>query len=100
MNQIKLEATHLLNDFYQIDTLEIPTKRPVLEWEPENKRGFFLGIIQAGMDQHIIELHRLLNNKEEFQKQQEFSSRANPNHPSTFIDTLFDFYIAPFHKDY
>ena len=98
----KTAATQLLDSYYQIHTSDLPTQRTKSQWQAENKRGFFLGIIQEGEDSHIIQLHHLLATNQ-FTQQQEFSTTsqlANPQHPRTFIDDMFAHYILPFHKDY
>lgn len=98
----KTAATQLLDNYYQIHTSDLPTQRTKSEWQAENKRGFFLGIIQEGEDSHIIRLHHLLATNQ-FTQQQEFSTTsqlADPQHPRTFIDDMFAHYILPFHKDY
>ena len=56
----KTAATQLLDNYYQIHTSDLPTQRTKSQWQAENKRGFFLGIIQEGEDSHIIRLHHLL----------------------------------------
>jgi hypothetical protein len=98
----KTAATQLLDSYYQIHTSDLPTQRTKSQWQAENKRGFFLGIIQEGEDSHIIQLHHLLATNQ-FTQQQEFSTTsqlADPQHPRTFIDDMFARYILPFHKDY
>ena len=98
----KTAATQLLDNYYQIHTSDLPTQRTKSQWQAENKRGFFLGIIQEGEDSHIIQLHHLLATNQ-FTQQQEFSTTsqlADPQHPRTFIDDMFARYIIPFHKDY
>ena len=98
----KTAATQLLDNYYQIHTSDLPTQRTKSQWQTENKRGFFLGIIQEGEDSHIIRLHHLLATNQ-FTQQQEFSTTsqlADPHHPRTFIDDMFARYILPFHKDY
>ncbi|KAI8894585.1 hypothetical protein BC833DRAFT_543394 [Globomyces pollinis-pini] len=98
----KTAATQLLDNYYQIHTSDLPTQRTKSQWQAENKRGFFLGIIQEGEDSHIIQLHHLLATNQ-FTQQQEFSTTsqlADPQHPRTFIDDMFARYILPFHKDY
>ena len=98
----KTAATQLLDSYYQIHTSDLPTQRTKSHWQAENKRGFFLGIIQEGEDSHIIRLHHLLATNQ-FTQQQEFSTTsqlADPQHPRTFIDDMFAHYILPFHKDY
>ena len=98
----KTAATKLLDNYYQIHTSDLPTQRTKSQWQAENKRGFFLGIIQEGEDSHIIRLHHLLATNQ-FTQQQKFSTTsqlADPQHPRTFIDDMFAHYILPFHKDY
>ena len=98
----KTAATQLLDSYYQIHTSDLPTQRTKSQWQAENKRGFFLGIIQEGEDSHIIQLHHLLATNQ-FTQQQEFSTTsqlADPQHPRTFIDDMFARYILPFDKDY
>ena len=98
----KTAATQLLDDYYQIHTSDLPTQRTKSQWQAENKRGLFLGIIQEGEDSHIIQLYHLLATNQ-FTQQQEFSTTsqlADPQHRRTFIDDMFAHYILPFHKDY
>ncbi|OAJ37686.1 hypothetical protein BDEG_21682 [Batrachochytrium dendrobatidis JEL423] len=98
----KTATTQLLNEYYQISTQAIPTQRVKSEWQDDNKRGLFLGIIQEGETSHITRLHNLLT-ANQFAEQQEFSTKiqlADPEHPRTFIDKMFGYYILPFHKDY
>ena len=98
----KTAATQLLDSYYQIHTSDLPTQRTKSQWQAENKRGFFLGIIQEGEDSHIIRLHHLLATNQ-LTQQQEFSTTsqlADPQHPRTFIDDMFAHYILPLHKDY
>ncbi|EGF78781.1 hypothetical protein BATDEDRAFT_26739 [Batrachochytrium dendrobatidis JAM81] len=98
----KTATTQLLNEYYQISTQAIPTQRVKSEWQDDNKRGLFLGIIQEGETSHITRLHNLLTTNQ-FAEQQEFSTKvqlADPKHPRTFIDDMFGYYILPFHKDY
>ena len=99
---LKAESTRLLNNFYQIDSEEIPIQRPRSAWKEDNKRGFFLGIIRKGKKKHKTRLYQLLKNNQ-FKDQQEFSSSvqlANAQHTRTFLDDMFHFYITPFHKNY
>ncbi|EGF83571.1 hypothetical protein BATDEDRAFT_22381 [Batrachochytrium dendrobatidis JAM81] len=98
----KAAATQLLNEYYQISTQAIPTQRAKSEWQDDNKRGFFLGIIQEGETSHTTQLHDLLA-ANQFAEQQQFSTKvqlADSEHPRTFIDEMFEYYILPFHKDY
>jgi hypothetical protein len=102
IDAIKAAATQLLDNYYQNSIAYLPTQRIKSQWQAENKRGFFLGIIQQGKDSHIIRLYQLLAS-DVFTAQQEFSSTsqmADPNHTRSFIDELFEYYILPFHKDY
>ncbi|KAK5669647.1 hypothetical protein QVD99_004036 [Batrachochytrium dendrobatidis] len=53
------------------------------EWQDDNKRGLFLGIIQEGETSHITRLHNLLT-ANQFAEQQEFSTKiqlADSEHP-------------------
>ena len=98
----KAAATQLLENFYGIRTSELPVQRVRSHWQPENKRGFFLGVIQQGESRHINQIHHLLASAQ-FKEQQILSTNsqlANPLHHRTFIDDLFAYYILPFHKDY
>ncbi|EGF78479.1 hypothetical protein BATDEDRAFT_26531 [Batrachochytrium dendrobatidis JAM81] len=98
----KTATTQLLNEYYQISTQAIPTQRVKSEWQDDNKRGLFLGIIQEGETSHITRLHNLLA-ANQFAEQQQFSTKiqlADPEHHCTFIDDMFGYYILPFHKDY
>ena len=95
----KTAATQLLDNYYQIHTSDLPTQRTKSQWQAENKRGLFLGIIQEGEDSHIIQLHHLLTTNQ-FTQQQEFSTTSQLADPRTFIDDMFAYYILPFHKDY
>ncbi|OAJ37316.1 hypothetical protein BDEG_21351 [Batrachochytrium dendrobatidis JEL423] len=98
----KTATTQLLNEYYQISTQAIPTQRAKSEWQDDNKRGFFLGIIQEGETSHTTQLHDLLA-ANQFAEQQEFSTKvqlADSEHPRTFIDEMFEYYILPFHKNY
>ena len=98
----KAAALRLLDDFYDIRTSNLPVQRVMSQWQLENKRGFFLGVIQHGEDLHINQIHHLLHSNL-FQVQQIISTNsqlANPLHPRTFIDDLLACYILPFHKDY
>ncbi|OAJ38169.1 hypothetical protein BDEG_22122 [Batrachochytrium dendrobatidis JEL423] len=98
----KTATTQLLNEYYQISTQAIPTQRVKSEWQDDNRRGLFLGIIQEGETSHITRLHNLLT-ANQFAEQQEFSTKiqlSDPEHHCTFIDDMFGYYILPFHKDY
>ncbi|KAJ8327748.1 hypothetical protein O5D80_004084 [Batrachochytrium dendrobatidis] len=98
----KTAATQLLNGYYNIHTSDLPTQRAKSEWQDDNKRGFFLGIIQEGEISHTTQLHDLLA-ANQFAEQQEFSTKvqlADSEHPRTFIDEMFEYYILPFHKNY
>ncbi|EGF80311.1 hypothetical protein BATDEDRAFT_35170 [Batrachochytrium dendrobatidis JAM81] len=80
----KTATTQLLNEYYQISTQAIPTQRVKSEWQDDNKRGLFLGIIQEGETSHITRLHNLLT-ANQFAEQQEFSTKiqlADPEHHS------------------
>ena len=95
-------VTQLLNDHYQIYTLDLPTKRPKKEWQAENMHGYFLGVVQYGRERFARELHALLLT-EGFADQLKCSSRthlADPAHLPTFADRVFERHITPFHKDF
>ena len=92
----------LLNNFYGLYGNELPSSKPKHQWSNENKRGFFLGLIQTGEERHIRQLYELLTSHM-FEEQQVFSSikeRMDMTHPATFIDVMFGYYIEPFHKGY
>ncbi|KAJ1334528.1 hypothetical protein BSLG_007683 [Batrachochytrium salamandrivorans] len=78
----------LLQQYYKLTLEHIPRQRDKAKWRPENNFGFLLGMIAYGMDTHITQLHSLLLAKQ-FKDQEQF-----------FIDSMFDFYIRPFHKSY
>jgi hypothetical protein len=85
---IEGEATQLLDKYYKISRQSIPLQRIKSDWQADNKRGFFLGIIQKGEHSHITRLHDLLA-ANRFEAQQEFSTTTqltNQQHPPTFID--------------
>ncbi len=94
----KTAATQLLDSYYQMHTSNLPTKKTKSQWQAENKRGFFLGIIQEGEDSHIIRLHHMLATNQ-FNQQQEFSTTSQLA-DRTSMDDMFAHYILPFHKDY
>jgi hypothetical protein len=89
------EAIILLKEFYPNCAEGIPQQRQKAQWQPENKLGFFMGIVQFGIDAHVEELLQLLQTNG-FQEQQLFSMPLEP----TFIDRMFDWYIMPFNKSY
>jgi hypothetical protein len=78
----------MLRKYYSINSENLPQQREKLNWIPENKFGFLLGIIAFGKDIHKTQLHSLLNNNQ-FKDQEQ-----------SFIDSMFDWYIRPFHKNY
>jgi hypothetical protein len=78
----------LLRKYYNIDSDYIPQQREKSNWIPENNFGFLLGIIAFGMNTHITQLHSLLVSSQ-FEEQEQ-----------TFIDSMFDWYIRPFHKSF
>lgn len=100
MDTTKAAARRMLDEYYQIYPLHLPTERKKSQWLAENKRGFFLGIIQEGEDSHIVQIHNLLATSQ-FTEQQILSTNSrDTQHPRTFIDDLFARYILPFNKDY
>ena len=44
------EATMLLNEFYPDCAKGIPPQRQKAQWQAENKLGFFMGLINYGID--------------------------------------------------
>jgi hypothetical protein len=78
----------LLQQYYNMNWEYIPQQREKSKWKPENNFGFLLGIIAFGMDIHKTQLHSLL------------VSRQFKDQESAFIDSMFDYYIRPFHKSY
>ena len=82
------QTKQLLQQYYKINTDDIPQQREKSKWKPENNFGFLLGIIAYGTDNHRTELHRLLLNNQ-------FKDQGQ-----SFIDSKFDCYIRPFHKSH
>ena len=78
----------LLQQYYNINSDSVPEAREKSKWEPENNFGFLLGIIVYGMATHRTQLHSLL------------VSRQFEDKEHAFIDSMFDYYIRPFHKSY
>ena len=78
----------LLQQYYNINSDSVPEAREKSKWEPENNFGFLLGIIAYGMATHRTQLHSLL------------VSRQFKDTEHAFIDSMFDYYILPFHKSY
>jgi len=89
---INADAIRLLKEFYPDCAEGIPPQRQKSQWLAENKLGFFMGLINYGIDTHINELLQLLQTGR-FQEQQLFKEQ-------TFIDRMFEWYILPFHKNY
>ncbi|KAJ2987527.1 hypothetical protein HDV02_006080, partial [Globomyces sp. JEL0801] len=86
-----MDSTHtrlLLRQYYNINSDCIPQQREKLKWKPENNCGFLLGIIEFGINTHRTLLHSLLVSGQ-FKDQEK-----------SFIESMFDFYIRPFHKSY
>ena len=83
-----METRLLLQQYYNINSEYIPQQREKSKWKPENNYGFLLGILDFGMAIHITELHSLLVSRQ-------FQDKKN-----AFIDSMFDYYIRPFHKSY
>jgi hypothetical protein len=78
----------LLQQHYNLSSENLPEQREKSKWTAENKFGFLMGVVEHGLHTHITQLHSLLQNNQ-FKDQEE-----------SFIDSLFDFYIRPFHKSY
>lgn len=78
----------LLRQYYNINSDCIPQQREKSKWKPENNVGFLLGITAFGINTHITQLHSLL------------VSRQFEDQENSFIDSMFDYYIRPFHKSY
>ena len=78
----------LLQQYYTINCENIPQQFEKSIWKPENKFGFLLGMIAFGMDTHKTQLNSLLVSGQ-------FEDQEND-----FIDSMFDYYIRPFHKSY
>ncbi len=90
------ETVRLLKEFYPSCAEGIPQQRQKAHWQAENKLGFFMGLINYGIDTHVEDLLQILQTGG-FQEQQLFSK---PIDEPTFIDRMFDWYIMPFHKSY
>ncbi|KAJ3253880.1 hypothetical protein HK103_007680 [Boothiomyces macroporosus] len=88
----------------QLDENAIPEKNERGKWKLPNKLGFLLGIILEGLEEDVQALDELLNrNQEEVEKELELSPEnllKSTLYIPTFIDRLFNFYIATFHKNY
>jgi len=87
---------------------KLPPPRARSQWQDDNKRGFFLGLIEHGEETHIQRLYELLKDLDDakrktFNEQQTFTkltevgvSDASP----TFIDEMFAYYILLYHRSY
>jgi hypothetical protein len=82
------ETKQLLQQYYNLTSENFPHQREKSKWKPENNFGFLLGILAFGINTHITQLHSLLQNNQ-FKDQEQ-----------SFIDSMFDCYIRPFHKSY
>jgi hypothetical protein len=82
------ETKQLLQQYYNLNSENLPLQREQKKWEPENSFGFLLGIIAHGLDVHITQLHNFLITKQ-FKDQEQ-----------SFIDSMFDYYVRPFNKNY
>ena len=78
----------LLRQYYNINSDYIPQQREKSKWKPENNCGFLLGIVAFGINTHRTQLHSLLVSSQ-------FEEQEQP-----FIDSMFDWYIRPFHKSF
>jgi hypothetical protein len=77
-----------LQHHYNLSSENLPEQREKSKWRAENKFGFLMGIVEYGLHTHTIQLYDLLQ-ENQFEDQEE-----------SFIDSLFDCYIRPFHKSY
>ncbi|KAJ3249702.1 hypothetical protein HK103_004498, partial [Boothiomyces macroporosus] len=88
----------------QLDENAIPEKNERGKWKLPNKLGFLLGIILEGLEEDVQALYELLNkSQEEVERELELSPEnllKSILYTPTFIDRLFNFYIATFHKNY
>jgi hypothetical protein len=81
------ETIQLLLSHYKQDTIRIPASRIKSEWTSENMFGFFVGVALYGdLELHVQTILTALKNGQ-------FDEKAH-------FDTLFDYYIRPFHKSY
>ncbi|KAJ3258858.1 hypothetical protein HK103_003240 [Boothiomyces macroporosus] len=102
---IRSRTKQKLKECYaQLDENVIPESRKRGKWELSNKLGFLLGIILEGLEEDVQALYELLNkSQEEVEKELELSPEnllKSTLYTPTFIDRLFNFYIAAFHKNY
>jgi len=103
MNNLReLTREKLIQRYPQLVSEEhiIPEKKTKSNWKVSNKLGFFLGIIKVGLEEHVKELYGLLNNEDRniFDNEMIVTANSDDSTPFTFIDRLFNFYIATFHK--
>ncbi|KAJ3317095.1 hypothetical protein HDV06_002077 [Boothiomyces sp. JEL0866] len=102
---IRSKTKQRLKEHYpQLDENAIPEKNERGKWKLPNKLGFLLGIILHGLKEDVEALYELLNSsQEEVEKELEVSPEnllKSTLYIPTFIDRLFNFYIATFHKNY
>jgi hypothetical protein len=83
-----LDTKDMLQRHYNLPTNQLPEPRQKNDWKPENNFGFLLGLLEFGLDNHRTQLHNLLAENRFAEKEKEF------------IDSMFDFYIRPFHMSY
>jgi hypothetical protein len=86
MNTSKADTKQLLQRYYNLTTEELPEQRIKSEWKSENKLGFLQGVVELGQDNHRIRLQEDL--------------ASNKFEEETFIESMFQHYIQPFHKSF
>lgn len=81
---------HLLEQYYNLtsESENLPRHREKSKWQSENNFGFLIGIISFGLHIHQNQLFNLLQSNQ-FKEQEQ-----------SFIDSMFDYYVRPFHKSY
>ena len=87
-NRMNFATKQLLQQYYNLDSKNLPQQMAKADWKPENNFGFLLGLLDFGINTHITQLHSLLHNNQ-FKDQEH-----------AFINSMFDCYIRPFHKSY
>ena len=88
MNVKRENIKNKLLEFYNSSNEQIPTQRTKADWKTDNFMGFLLGVVSFGIPSHRARLYKLLSGNQFAQNEQ------------NFIDSMFDFYIRPFHKNY
>ncbi|KAJ3249949.1 hypothetical protein HK103_004233 [Boothiomyces macroporosus] len=105
MNDIRSNTRRKLKErCSELNEHIIPEQKIKSQFDMPNKLGLLLGVIAYGIEEHVLELSSLLDNDvETFEKQLEFSTKLqilDVQHSLTFIDRMFNFYIATFHQKY